>query len=337
MREQTLRTDSNQTYPAKYENTFAGDDIFGLYLHDIKRHAIPDREETLRLVEIIQVAKTAREELETSEGLSVDQREILSEAVKNGVDARNNMLLGNTGLTFNLVRKREGFTRNMDRLDLLQEANIAILKAAETYNPDKSAFSTHASLRIRAELADAIAEQDRAIRIPNYHVMKIQQRDSIKREYENTNLVLTDDKLAEEMHVELEYLDELRDMEWGSHSLNFQMSGKDGHTTETGEMISDLMAPSVEDIVLGDDSGSDYLSERMREAVVTSRLSETQQKVLWLRYAEGQRIDDITEQLGISRGSVSKIAAQAIEVFRKELEAMGGVEHFKQKVEAVSK
>jgi len=327
MSKNALRTSSHDVHPESEKTAYGGVDSYELYMRDIKKYPRIDDEELRQLVGQVQEGKTARKEL-SSEGLTGIRRRHLADAANRGVEARNRILLANTGLTFAPARKREG--HGLDKMDLLQEANIAIIKAAETYDPKRRMFSGHAMLRIRAELADALSEQGRMIRIPNYHSVKLQQMRTIERESENNNEQLTDEVLAEEMHVDADYLNELRTMEWRMHSLNYESDDRDGYATEEGERIADPLAPSVEDMVI-----NEQFADKVRRAVRDSELSLLEKEIVWMRYAEGQTTDTIARYLtdkNISHtpSAVTSIARKALERLRADFEEQGGAEYFEE-------
>lgn len=327
MSKNALRTSSHSVHPKGEEAAFNGVDSYELYMRDIKKYPRINDEELRQLVGQVQEGKAARKEL-GSEGLTRTRHQQLADAAARGIEARNRILLANTGLTFAPAKRREG--HGMDKMDLLQEANIAIIKAAETYDPKRRMFSGHAMLRIRAELADALSEQGRMIRIPNYHSVKLQQMRTVERESENRNEQLTDETLAEEMNIDVDYLDELRTMEWRMHSLNYETDNRDGYATEEGERIADPLTPSVEDMVI-----DQQLTDEVRKTVRDSELSPLEQEIVWMRYAEGQTATTIAEYLAgkdIIRTSsaVTAIARKALEKLRVDFEKRGGADYFEE-------
>ncbi len=64
--------------------------------------------------------------------------------------------------------------RGLPFLDLIQEGNLGLMKAAEKFEPDRGfKFSTYATWWIRQSITRAIADQGRTIRIPVHLVESI--------------------------------------------------------------------------------------------------------------------------------------------------------------------
>ena len=64
--------------------------------------------------------------------------------------------------------------RGLPFLDLIQEGNLGLMKAAEKFEPERGfKFSTYATWWIRQSITRAIADQGRTIRIPVHLVESI--------------------------------------------------------------------------------------------------------------------------------------------------------------------
>ncbi len=94
--------------------------------------------------------------------------------------ARERMILGNLRLALHIAKKHlwSGFPID----DLIQEANIGLMKAAERYDWSKGfRFSTYATWWIRQQVTRFIADHSRTIRIPVHMVETINKMNRIRR------------------------------------------------------------------------------------------------------------------------------------------------------------
>src|SRR3989449_11778595 len=84
------------------------------------------------------------------------------------------MVLSNLRLVVDIAKHYNG--RGMSLLDLVQEGNIGLMKAAERFDHRRGfKFSTYATWWIRQGITRALADQSRTIRVP-VHMTEAYQR-----------------------------------------------------------------------------------------------------------------------------------------------------------------
>src|SRR3989475_10421396 len=80
-------------------------------------------------------------------------------------EAKEEMVLSNLRLVVDIAKHYNG--RGMSLLDLVQEGNIGLMKAAERFDHRRGfKFSTYATWWIRQGITRALADQSRTIRVP---------------------------------------------------------------------------------------------------------------------------------------------------------------------------
>lgn len=136
------------------------------YFKEIGRYPLLKPEQEVELAVQIEQGEQAREELRRK-GLSARERRALTRRVKGGEKAYNTLVQSNLRLVVSIARKTFGSLNGATLLDLIQEGNMGLMKAAERFDHRRGfRFSTYASWWIRQPMIKIYAEQSRAIRLP---------------------------------------------------------------------------------------------------------------------------------------------------------------------------
>ena len=153
----------SSTTPAPGLIEFA-DDLYGVYVSEIRRIPLLAPEEELHLGEVISLGADVQHRLETKR-LSRVEQERLRQRVQQGDAARQRFVEANLRLVVSIAwRYRD---QGLPLLDLIQEGNIGLLKAVDKWDHRYGyRFSTYATYWIRQAVLRAVAEQSRLIRLP---------------------------------------------------------------------------------------------------------------------------------------------------------------------------
>ena len=140
-------------------------DALGLYLSEIGRYPLLDRDGEARLASAVQLGMRAREELSQPGQHSAERQRQLEQLARAGQQAAADFAAANLRLVVALARRYQH--RGLDLADLIQEGNLGLMRAVERFDPGLGfRFSTYAAWWIRQAITKGIADSASTIRLP---------------------------------------------------------------------------------------------------------------------------------------------------------------------------
>lgn len=286
----------------------AGDAV-RMYLQEIGQVDLLTAEGERTLGKAIQEMQKAKIEL-VSGDVSATRRRELRNIIREGDAAFEHLITANLRLVVSIARKYDG--RELQLLDLIQEGNIGLMRAAEKYDWEKGfKFSTYATWWIRQAMMRAMADQGRTIRVPS-HVVELLNR--LTKADRDLTVELerepTLQELSERTLIPVEKIEELRQISSVTASLDEPLG-----TDEDAGTLVDVYQSDDDD----DHAPDEVVQKRHLIAAISAELEhlpDRDRRILDKRFgiSSGQplTLDDVAKQEGVTRERIRQIEQKTL-------------------------
>ncbi len=241
---------------------------------------------------------TAEEEFDLGKKISEGDQEAL-----------DTLVCSNLRLVVAVAKKYRG--RGLDFLDLIQEGNLGLIKAAEKYDYTRGfRFSTYATWWIKQSISRAITNQSRTVRLPSHIFEELVRLNKTKNKLaKKLNREPTREELISHTGMDNKLIDLLEKYSNTPLSLDSFAIGDDDDTS-FGLSIPD---ENIEEF--STTSFNNELKERVHELLETIPIRES--TILKMRYGINDEnktytLEEVGDYLGITRERVRQIESRAI-------------------------
>ncbi len=293
-----------------YFRAVEADDTIGLYLKEIGKVPLLVQSEEIELAKRMELGLKAQKELQ-KDGTDPQRRQELERYVQDGLEARAHLIQANSRLVISVAKKYIG--RGVPFLDLIQEGNIGLIRAANKFNYRLGhKFSTYATWWIRQAVTRAIADQSRTIRVPVHMGDQINRLLRVShRLTQELGREPTTEELAQALDISLRKAEQM--LAFARRPLSLDMPTDDEEDSVLGDFIEDEEVVSPVEAV-----SNSVLQEVIQE--ILHELPPREVRMLQLRYGlvdgETYTLEEVGKKLGVTRERVRQIEAQALSRLR---------------------
>ena len=248
-------------------------------------------------------------EIDESPLLTWDDEKELALAVQeeNDLYARERLVRSNLRLVVNIAKKFSG--RGLTLGDLIEEGNLGLLRAVDTFDPDHGVrFSTYSAWWIKQAIKRAILSNSQPIHIPTYMVELINQWRQVYAEQElRLGRTVSLDEMATAMKVPLRKARAIRDI----------VSVVDnGFQHDSGEENVGLDEAIVDDTIMTPEEDLGTNEELAKALELLDEIEPREAEVLRLRFgldgSEPLTLKQIGEKLDLTRERVRQLQQNAL-------------------------
>ena len=282
------------------EKSQIADDSVKIYLQQIGRIPLLSSEEEL------EVAKEIKE--------------------KNSQEAKEKLVNANLRLVVSIAKKYIG--RGLSFLDLIQEGNLGLMRAAEKFDYTKGyKFSTYATWWIQQAITRGIADKSRTIRLPVHMIETISRIKKVSSDLTTKmNRTPSKEEIAKQLCISVSKLTAIMKSTQLTVSLETPINQK-----EDNSKVADIL---VDSSTLSPDTKvtQENLLEEIRS--ILNQLSQKEKDVIIMRFGlddDGVKktLEEIGARYAVSRERIRQIENRAISKLKKMCRNNRGVKSLK--------
>lgn len=244
------------------------------------------------------------------------EKELSIKALAGDHSAINKLVECNLLLVVSIAKKYYGC--GLPLLDLIQEGNLGLIKAAEKYDGSRGfRFSTYATYWIRQAISRALGDQSRTIRIPANMVELLSKVKKVTAELtQKLGRTPSDKEIAKHLDIEVDKVQAVMDIAQATTSLDTPVD--DEGETSMGDLIADHSA---------ENPMANIIKEANKQIVasILDTLGPREAEILKMRFGidaeKAMTLEEVGDHYGLSKERIRQIENKAIRKLRNPVRA----------------
>lgn len=231
--------------------------------------------------------------------------ELFSRMTEDPAAFSDELVRRHTDLASSISRRYRG--KGIDDDDLMQVANMALLKAIQRFDPSLGTLRPYAASTISGELKRLLRDRGWSVRVPR----SLQER--------SLEVGRTAEQLAQILNRAPEPAELAAELDWSEDEVVEAMGARKAYASSSMDKPAESTGVSLLERLEDEDLGLSLADDRMLVEEAVSKLPERQQLILRLRFNDDMTQSEIAEEIGISQMHVSRLLAKSLEALKESI------------------